>query len=73
MIEQVKKVLDADARRKMMAGLKSKDTKPEILVRRALHRIGYRFRLHRCDLPGKSDIVLPKHRTVILVHGCLWH
>lgn len=73
MMEQVKNVLDADARRKMMAGFKSKNTKPEILVRRALHRLGYRFRLHRRDLPGKPDIVLPKYRTAILVHGCFWH
>jgi len=56
-----------------MAGFRSKDTKPEMLVRRALHRLGYRFRLHRRDLPGKPDIVLPKYRTVILVHGCFWH
>lgn len=72
-MEKVRKVLDADARRRMMAGFKSKDTKPEMLVRKALHRLGYRFRLHRRDLPGKPDIVLPKHRTAILVHGCFWH
>lgn len=57
----------------MMAGFRSKDTKPELLVRRALHRLGYRFRLHRRDLPGKPDIVLPRHRVAILVHGCFWH
>jgi DNA mismatch endonuclease (patch repair protein) len=72
-MEQVKNTLDDAARRKMMAGFRSKDTKPEMLVRRALHRLGYRFRLHRRDLPGKPDIVLPKHRTAILVHGCFWH
>lgn len=65
--------LDDQARRKMMAGFRSKDTKPEMLVRRALHRLGYRFRLHRRDLPGKPDIVLPRHRTAIMVHGCFWH
>jgi DNA mismatch endonuclease, patch repair protein len=56
-----------------MSRIRSKDTKPEIAVRSLLHRMGYRFRLHRRDLPGKPDIVLPKHRTVVLVHGCFWH
>lgn len=72
-MEQMRNTLDDAARRKMMAGFRSKDTKPEMLVRRALHGLGYRFRLHRRDLPGKPDIVLPKHRTAILVHGCFWH
>lgn len=57
----------------MMAGIKAKDTRPEILVRKALHAGGFRFRLHRKDLPGKPDITLPKYMTVILVHGCFWH
>ena len=56
-----------------MAQIRSKNTKPELIVRSLLHRIGYRFRLHRKDLPGKPDIVLPKYRTVIFVHGCFWH
>nr|WP_298099444.1 DNA mismatch endonuclease Vsr [uncultured Shinella sp.] len=56
-----------------MAGFSSKNTKPEMIVRRALHRLGFRFRLHRRDLPGKPDIVLPRHRLAILVHGCFWH
>ncbi|MER9365038.1 DNA mismatch endonuclease Vsr [Mesorhizobium sp. M0518] len=68
-----KNVLDDVARRKMMAQFRSKDTKPEVMVRRALHRLGFRFRLHRSDLPGTPDIVLPRHRTIILVHGCFWH
>ena len=72
-MEPVRNVLSAEARHKMMAGFRSKDTIPEMMVRRALHRLGYRFRLHRRDLPGKPDIVLPRHRTVILVHGCFWH
>ena len=72
-MQVVKNVLDDSARRKMMAQFRSKDTKPEVMVRCALHRLGYRFRLHRRDLPGTPDIVLPKHRTVILVHGCFWH
>jgi DNA mismatch endonuclease, patch repair protein len=58
---------------RMMSGIQARDTKPEILVRKALHAQGYRFRLHRKDLPGKPDIVLPRSSAVILVHGCFWH
>jgi len=60
-------------RSEIMACIKSKDTKPERLVRSLLHRMGYRFRLHRPDLPGKPDIVLPRFQAVIFVHGCFWH
>lgn len=56
-----------------MAQIKGKDTKPEVLVRSMLHRAGYRFRKNVKGLPGKPDIVLPKYRTVIFVHGCFWH
>ena len=56
-----------------MSRIKGKDTKPELIVRSHLHKMGFRFRLHRKDLPGKPDIVLPKYRTVIFVHGCFWH
>lgn len=56
-----------------MSRIRSTNSKPEIVVRSLLHRMGYRFRLHRKDLPGKPDIVLPKYRTVIFVHGCFWH
>ncbi|MBM3298455.1 MAG: DNA mismatch endonuclease Vsr [Deltaproteobacteria bacterium] len=56
-----------------MAAIRCKDTSPELRVRRLLHHLGYRFRLHRQDLPGSPDIVLPKHRTVVFVHGCFWH
>ena len=56
-----------------MSRIRSGNTKPEIAVRRILHFLGYRFRLHRKDLPGKPDIVLPKYKTVIFVHGCFWH
>jgi DNA mismatch endonuclease (patch repair protein) len=56
-----------------MSRIRDKDTKPEVRVRRALHRMGYRFRLHRKDLPGSPDVVLPKWKTVVLVHGCFWH
>ena len=56
-----------------MSRIRGKDTKPEVAVRSLLHCMGYRFRLHKRDLPGNPDIVLPKHRTVVLVHGCFWH
>lgn len=62
-----------EERSEIMRRVKDKDTKPEVRIRSALHRMGYRFRLHRKDLPGNPDIVLPKHRTVIFVHGCFWH
>ena len=62
-----------EQRRRNMAAVKGKNTKPEILVRKALHAMGYRFRLHVKDLPGKPDIVLPKYKTVIFVNGCFWH
>lgn len=56
-----------------MQSVKQKNTKPELVVRQLLHRLGYRFRLHRKDLPGRPDIVLPRHRKAIFVHGCFWH
>ena len=57
----------------IMGRIHGKDTKPEITVRSLLHSMGYRFRLHKKDLPGKPDIVLPKYKTVVFVHGCFWH
>lgn len=65
-------VVDPATRSRMMSGIRGKNTKPELLVRKALHARGFRYRLH-CDLPGKPDICLPKHRAVIFVHGCFWH
>ena len=56
-----------------MARIGPRDTAPELAARRILHRMGYRFRLHRRDLPGKPDIVLPRRRTIFLIHGCFWH
>ena len=56
-----------------MSRIRSKNTKPELIVRSLLHRMGFRFRLNRKDLPGRPDIVLPKYKTVIFVHGCFWH
>ncbi|WP_374510888.1 very short patch repair endonuclease [Niveibacterium sp.] len=56
-----------------MRAIRSSDTKPELLVRRLAHRCGYRFRLHRKDLPGKPDLVFPGRKAVVFVHGCFWH
>lgn len=56
-----------------MSRIRAKDTKPEIAVRKLLHRMGYRFRLHNKNLPGKPDVCLTKHEAVILIHGCFWH
>ncbi len=63
----------SEQRSRNMSAIKSKNTKPEIKVRKVLHSMGYRFRLHSKDLPGSPDIVLPKYKTVIFVHGCFWH
>lgn len=57
----------------MMAGIGPKDTRPEMQIRRGLHALGYRYRLHVARLPGRPDLVFPRHRAVILVHGCFWH
>lgn len=56
-----------------MSRVSGKNTKPELVVRSLLHNMGYRFRLHRNDLPGKPDITLPKYKKIIFVHGCFWH
>lgn len=66
-------VLTSEQRSYNMSRIRGKDTKPELIVRSTLHQLGYRFRLHRKDLPGNPDIVLPRHNTVIFVHGCYWH
>lgn len=65
--------IDAERRSWNMSRIRGKDTKPELIVRSALFKQGFRFRLHRRDLPGSPDIVLPKYKTVVLVHGCFWH
>lgn len=62
-----------EQRSRIMRAVRSRDTQPEMLVRRLAHRLGYRFRLHRKDLPGKPDLVFPRLRKVIFVHGCFWH
>ena len=66
-------VYDAATRSRVMARVKGKDTGPEMMVREALTRLGARYRLHRKDLPGSPDIVLPGRRLAIFVHGCFWH
>jgi len=66
-------IVDPSTRSRMMAGIKGRNTKPELLIRHLLHRKGFRYRIHVKDLPGKPDIVLPKYRSVIFVHGCFWH
>lgn len=62
-----------EQRRLNMSRIRSRNTKPELAIRSILHQNGYRFRLHSMDLPGKPDIVLPRYRAVVFVHGCFWH
>lgn len=66
-------VVTAAVRSRMMAGIGGKNTKPELLLRKGLHAQGYRFRVHRRDLPGTPDIVLPRYRATLFAHGCFWH
>lgn len=66
-------VVSPAVRSRMMSGIRGADTKPELTVRRLLHARGFRYRLHVKGMPGRPDIVLPKHRTVVFVHGCFWH
>lgn len=66
-------VVSSAVRSRMMAGIRGKDTKPEIIVRRGLHALGFRYRLHDRKLPGKPDLAFPARRAVIFVHGCFWH
>jgi len=66
-------VFPPDKRSQIMGRIAGRDTKPEKRVRSLLHALGYRFRLHRRDLPGRPDVVLPRFKTVVFVHGCFWH
>lgn len=66
-------VHDPATRSRNMAAVRARDTKPELMIRRALHGAGLRYRLNVRDLPGKPDIVLPRYRSVVFVHGCFWH
>jgi len=65
--------VDKATRSRMMAGIRGKDTQPEKAIRSALHAAGFRYRIHVAGLPGKPDIVFPKYKAVIFVHGCFWH
>ena len=65
--------LTPEQRKRNMSAIKGRDTKPEILLRKLLHSLGYRFRIQRKDLPGRPDIVLPRYKTAIFVNGCFWH
>lgn len=66
-------IVDTETRSRMMAAIRNKGTKPEMLVRRGLHHRGFRFRLHSRSLPGRPDLVLPRYHVAIFVHGCFWH
>jgi DNA mismatch endonuclease (patch repair protein) len=66
-------IVPPSVRSRMMAGIRGKDTLPERLIRSGLHRMGFRFRLHPGNVPGRPDIVLPRYRAAIFVHGCFWH
>lgn len=69
----VSDVHDVKTRSRNMAAIRHKDTKPEVLIRKSLHKRGFRYSLHNKNLPGKPDVVLPKYNAVIFVHGCFWH
>lgn len=66
-------IVDSKQRSRMMSNIKGRDTQPEITVRQIAHRLGFRFRLYRNDLPGRPDLVFPRYRAVVFVHGCFWH
>lgn len=66
-------IVSKEKRSEVMRAVKSKDTRPEMIVRKMLHRAGYRYRLHAVGLPGKPDIIFPRRKKVIFVHGCYWH
>ncbi|ARJ70067.1 very short patch repair endonuclease [Paracoccus contaminans] len=66
-------IVDQQTRSRMMSGIRGKNTKPELALRRALHARGFRFRLHSGKVHGRPDLVLAKHRAVVFVHGCFWH
>lgn len=66
-------IVSPDVRSRMMSGIKGKNTKPEMILRQGLHRLGFRYRLHDRRLPGKPDMVFPRYRAVIFTHGCFWH
>lgn len=66
-------IVEPDVRSRMMASVRSKDTKHEVKIRKSLHAVGFRYRIHRRDLPGTPDITFPRYRAIVFVHGCFWH
>lgn len=66
-------IVDSKTRSRMMAGIGPKNTRPELAIRKGLHRLGFRYRLHDKNIPGNPDLVLPKHNALIFVNGCFWH
>ena len=66
-------VVTPDVRSRMMSGIRGTHTKPELIIRREIHRLGFRYRLHERSLPGKPDLVFPRWKAVLFVHGCFWH
>ena len=66
-------IVTPEKRSQMMAGIKGKNTRPEMAIRTGLHKIGFRYRIHVRDMPGKPDMIFPKFRAVLFVHGCFWH
>lgn len=66
-------IVSQETRSRIMSSIRSKDTAPEMAVRSTLHRMGYRFRVHANDLPGIPDVILPRHKKIVFVHGCFWH
>lgn len=66
-------IVPPEVRSRIMAGIRGKDTKPEMMLRKGLHAAGFRYRLHAKDLPGKPDMVFPRYRAVLFAHGCFWH
>ena len=66
-------IVDKKKRFAIMSGIRSKNTNPELIVRSIAHKLGLRYRLHRVELQGRPDMVLPKYKTVIFIHGCFWH
>lgn len=66
-------IFERAKRSEIMSRIRGRDTKPEVVVRQIAHRLGFRFRLHRKDLPGSPDLVFPRYRAIIMVHGCFWH
>lgn len=66
-------IVSTETRSRMMSGIKGKDTKPEMILRKGLHQLGFRYRLHAPNLPGKPDMVFPRYKAIIFAHGCFWH